>query len=338
MADFTFKAKDVWESILRDCADAKSSIEVEQYILMDDEIGQRFLSLLRDRAADGVKVRLLLDSVGSRSLQGHPLIEALRALGAEVRPYNRIHWRNIFTPHRWFPRNHAKSAMIDARIFHIGSACMADHMADWAEAHVRIEGETIDNIEQDFLYKPEKEDNGYRYLRSRPGHRNPIYQEMLRCIREAAGNICIATPYFMPPILLKRAIVSAARRGVDVRIMVAARPDVGIAGVVAQTYFEKMRKQGVKFYLYEPQMMHAKYVVVDNNWAMIGSANLDYLSMLRNRESNLVIEDDGIVARLAAHFDGATQKSRQVDAAFWPQVSLPVKVLGYLGRVLKKVI
>lgn len=338
MADFTFKAKDVWASLLRDCAEAKSSIEVEQYILMNDAIGERFLSLLRDRAAEGVKVRLLLDSVGSRSLSGHPLINELRELGAEVCPYNRLHWRNIFTPHRWFPRNHAKSAMIDARIFHIGSACMADYMTEWEEAHVRIEGETIHNVEQDFLYKPEKAENGYRYLRSRPGHRNPIYHEMLRCIREATRNICIVTPYFMPPILLKRAIVGAAKRGVDVRIMVAARPDVGIAGVVAQTYFERMRKQGVRFYLYEPEMMHAKYVVVDNNWAMIGSANLDYLSMLRNRESNLVIEDDSVVARLSARFDQASGQCRMVDADFWPQVSLPVKALGYLGRVLKKVL
>ncbi len=338
MASFTFTAAAVWADLVRDCASAQVSIEVEQYILMDDHIGRRFMTLLRDKAAQGVKVRLLLDSVGSRSLRGNPLIAELRQLGAEVQPYNRLHWRNLFTPHRWFPRNHAKSAMIDARIFHIGSACMADYMKDWVEAHVRIEGEVILNVEQDFRYKPEKSDNGYRYLRSRPGHRNPIYHEMLRCIREARKSICIATPYFMPPIRLKRAITDAAKRGVDVRIMVAARPDVGIAGVVGQTYFEKMRKKGVKFFLYGPQMMHAKYVVIDHNWAMIGSANLDYLSMLRNRESNLVVEDDSVVAGLASHFDGAAAQSRLVDEAFWPQVSLPVKLLGYLGRVLKKVI
>ena len=338
MAEFSFKAQKIWDSILKDCADAKTSIEVEQYILMDDEAGQRFLSLLRDKAAEGVKVRLLLDSVGSRSLRGHPLMDELRAQGAEIQIYNRVHWGNLFTPHRWFPRNHAKAIMVDAHIFHVGSACMADYMSSWEEAHIRIEGEIILNVGQDFKYKPEKSDNGYRYLRSTPGRRNPIYQEMLRCIGSAKRSVCIATPYFMPPILLKRAIAGAVRRGVDVRIVVAAAPDVTIAGVVGQTYFEKMRKQGVNIYLYEPAMMHAKYVVVDDNWAMIGSANLDYLSMLRNRETNLVIDQDTVVTELAKHFDENVGKSRIVDQDFWPQVSWPVKALGYLGRVLKKVL
>ena len=338
MAEFSFKAQKIWESILADCQAAKTSIEVEQYILMPDDAGQRFLALLRDKAAAGVNVRLLLDSVGSRSLRGHPLMADLKAAGGHIQIYNRLGWGNIFTPHRWFPRNHAKALMVDARIFHVGSACMADYMHDWEEAHIRIEGEIIQNVEQDFKYIPEKSDNGYRYLRSQPGKRNPIYQEMLRCIAGAQRSVCITTPYFMPPILLKRAIAKAVRRGVKVRILVAAEPDVAIAGVVGQTYFERMRKQGVEIYRYTASMLHAKYVVVDNNWAMIGSANLDYLSMLRNRETNLVIDQDSVVTELAAHFDECIGQSRIVDEDFWPQVPWPTKMLGYFGRLFKKVL
>lgn len=338
MAEFSFKAHEIWDSILTDCAQAQSSIEVEQYILMDDDAGRHFLSLLRDKAAQGVKIRLLLDSVGSRSLRGHPLLAELRQHGAKLQIYNRLGWGNLFTPNRWFPRNHAKALMVDARVFHVGSACMADYMSDWQEAHIRIEGEIIQNVEQDFQYKPEKADNGYRYLRSQPGRRNPIYQEMLRCIGSAKRSVAIVTPYFMPPLLLKRAIGKAIRRGVDVHILVAARPDVAIAGIVGQTYFEKMRKMGVKIHLYDASMMHAKYVVVDDNWAMIGSANLDYLSMLRNREINLVIDQDSVVGKLAAHFDECVAQSQLVDETFWQRVSLPVKLLGYFGRLFKKVL
>lgn len=338
MAEFTFNAAKIWESMMRDCAAAQSSVEVEQYILMDDDIGRRFLSLLRDKARAGVRVRLLLDRVGSRSVYSHVLIEELRAAGGRVRFYNSLHGGRLFTPQKWFPRNHAKTMMVDGRVFHIGSSCMADYMHDWEEAHVRIDGEVIDNIEQDFVYRSEKADNGYRYLRTNPGRRNPIYQEMLQRIRTARASICFATPYFLPPILLKRALIKAARRGIDVRILVAAEPDVPIAGIVGQTYFEKMRRHGVKFYLYEPSMLHAKYMVVDDNWAMIGSANLDYLSLLRNREANLVIEADDVVAELAAHFDASTGKSRFVDADFWRGVAWPVKLLGYLGRAMKKVL
>lgn len=338
MAQYTFKARDIWADIMRDCAAAQSSIEIEQYILMDDTIGQLFLKLLRDKAAAGVKVRLLLDSVGSRSVTNHQLIEELRQLGARVQIYNRMHFGNLFTPQRWFPRNHAKTAMIDGRIFHIGSSCMADDMADWEEAHVRIEGEIIKNIEQDFIYTPEKPNNGYEYLRSRPGRRNPIYQEMMVRIRSAKNSVYMMTPYFMPPILLKRALITAAKRGVDVRILVAARPDVAVAGIVGQTYFEKMRKKGINIYLYEPAMLHSKCMVVDGNWAMVGSANLDYLSLLRNREANLVIDDDTVVAKLADHFNELTIASRLVDASFWQQVPWPEKMLGYLGRLAKKVL
>lgn len=339
MAELRFKAADIWESVLRDCAAAQVSIEVEQYILLDDTIGRRFLTLLRDRAQAGVKVRLLLDRVGSRSVYDHQLVHEIRQLGGEINFYNRIGWANLFTPHSWFPRNHSKTAVIDRHIFHIGSACMADYMADWSEAHLRIAGEIIDNIEQDFDYTADaKASNGYRYLRSKLGHINPIYKEMLLQIRRAKKNVSFVTPYFMPPILLRRAMFKAARRGVEVRLMVAGHSDVPIAAIVGQTYFERMRRKGIKIFLFEPTMLHAKYMVVDDSWAMLGSANLDYLSLLRNREANLVIREKSVVAGLDAHFAEAVAQSRQVDAQFWRNVPGVVKLIGYLGRGLKKVL
>ncbi len=338
MAVFTFKAAEIWDALMQDCAAAQRAIEVEQYILMDDNIGVKFLTLLRDKAAAGVEVRLLIDRVGSRAVCDHPLVMQLRQHGARVQIYNRLKWSHLLAPQRCFPRNHAKTAMIDGRIFHIGSACMADDMAGWQEAHVRIEGETIENIEQDFQYHPEKPDNGYRYLRSQPGRRNPIYHEMLNRIHGAQRSICLATPYLLPPSRLKRALRDAARKNIKVDILTAGSPDVAIAGVVGQTYFEKMRRWGINIHLYDRAMFHGKYMVIDDNWAMIGSANLDYLSMLRNREANLVIDDADGVAALGGHFKQMTAQSRIVDENFWPRVPWPEKLAGYLGRSMKKVL
>lgn len=341
MAEYIFEGADIWKKLIADCAAAQESIELEQYILLDDAIGLRFLTLLRDKAREGIRIRMLLDWMGCRPLTGHPLIDDIRRHGGQVKFYNRMRWHNALFVNRWLPRNHAKTCMIDGRLFHIGSACMGDYMADWHEAHLRLDDEHIDGIEKDFFYHASSQAPRARlfeYLRSRPGRRSPIYREMLARIRQARESVFFVTPYFMPPILLQRALRKASDRGVDVRILIAGNPDVPLALTVGQTYFKRIRRHGARVFLYGPKVLHAKYMVVDDNWAMMGSANLDYLSLLHNREANLLVHDQDVAHVLVRRFKEDCNASREVDDGHWKSVPLSDKVIGYLGRAIKKLL
>lgn len=333
---------DIWRRMYADCEAARTSIEYEQYILRNDAVGLKFLRLFADKARQGVRVRLLLDRVGSRECFGTPELEDLRQAGARVDFYNPLHLGHLFYPARWFPRNHTKTLVVDGRILHLGSACLADYMESWREAHARLSDAPVAGLAADFDVEdvPAKQERscGISYMSSQPGRRNPIYRELLARIRQAHKSVYLVTPYFLPPVMLRRALRRAAKRGLDVRLIAAEKADVPFAGMVSQTYYPRAVKAGIKVYLYSPAVLHAKYAIIDDEWAMIGSTNLDYLSLLRNREANLIVTDAGAVHQLTVRFMQDAGDSIAVTRDFWHNVPWPQKIIGVLGRAMKKVL
>jgi cardiolipin synthase len=271
-----------------------------------------------------------------------PFIHRISELGGKVRFYNKLGWLNLFSPSTWFPRNHSKTMLIDSRIAYVGSACITERMRTWRDVHVRITGDLVHEIEEKFSSKKaikNNDDQPIYYVVSRPGQiTSPVYQKLLEYIHKAEYSICLVTPYFIPPVRLYNALRSAIRRGVDVHILISSETDVPIADLTGRTYIPHLLSHGFKISIYEEAVLHSKYALIDNSWATLGSTNLDYLSLLKNRESNLIIQEKQIVAIMKQIFIHSLEKSRAATAGDWYDLPLQKKITGYLGQFIRKIL
>lgn len=350
---FFSRTADAWDAMYRDCENAKESIEFEQYILMDDPAGHRFLELFAQKAEDGVDVRLMLDGIGSRNLVQSPATEKIRAAGGKVYFYNRIGLSNAFRPSHWFPRNHNKTLLIDGRIGYIGSVCLWNIMKDWRDLHARFTGKLVQDVRQNFnrmwrmaarnvrIPAPRvKQGNGlFRYITTQHWRRpNMLYHELLKHIKKAKSRIWIATPYFLPPWRLRRALRKATRRGVDIRILMSAESDVPLADYVARSFYPRFLRNDMAIFHYKESVLHAKYVLIDEDWATIGSSNMDYLSLTLNREANIIIHEPATVADMAAHFEQDCAISQKIDLTYYKQMPLYQKIIGMFGRMIRRIL
>ena len=344
---FFYKTCEAWDAMFTDCASAEHSIEFEQYILMDDLAGRRFLELFIEKAQAGVLVRLLLDPVGSLGLESSEIFKRLIESGVRVKFYNPLKWINIFLPDTWHPRNHTKTLVIDERVGYVGSVCLHEEMRDWNDLHVRFEGELVQDVQRalhskenrNWLDAKSRRHLIFRYELSRPHrNRNPLYEELLQEIYAAKDEIVLTSPYFLAPWRLRHALYTAINRGVKVKIMISESTDVRIADFVTRTYFRNLLRHGIRIYLFKEGMMHAKYAAVDTTWATIGSMNMDYLSLLHNREGNILIKDVKTVKIIQDHFSDDLNKCTEVTADYCRNIPWHHLAVGWLIRPLKRMI
>lgn len=342
-----------WDAMLADCRAATRSIEMEQYIVANDAVGNAFLDVFIEKQKSGVPVRLLLDRIGSRGVYDSPKINDLVAAGGQVRFYNPPQLSRIFKPVYWFPRNHTKTLLIDSEIAWIGGVCLEEAMADWRDSQIRFKGDAVLPIEEkfslerirwrtrarNFIRRDRDLQLPLEYIVHRPRlGPNPIYRRMVRAIRGARSSVCLVTPYFLPPYGLRRAMRMAAKRGVKVHVMMSAATDAVIADCVSHSYFPWMYRKGIRISLYTKSMLHAKYVIVDDDWATIGSSNLDYLSLKHNREANVIVRDKAVIAVLRGHFNDDLAHCIDAGHDYWHNLPLMHRILGYLGRAIKKIL
>jgi cardiolipin synthase len=339
-----------WDAMLEDCRQATQSIEFEQYILEDDPVGKRFLDVFIDKARRGLKVCLILDKFGSATIYNSPLIKQLRDVGGRVYFYNVIYFYDIFRPWRWFPRTHIKTMLIDSRIAYTGGVCVSQHMTDWRDTQIRVTGPITTQFREAFdraesLIKRKKL-SGYAgkevgkgdfvYLQSAPVTAwHIIYGELVRAIGQAKHSIYISTPFFAPNRRFRLLLRGAARRGIDVRLLVTGHSDVAMADWVCLSYAPKLLKAGARIFRYQNSVMHDKAVVIDDDWATIGSTNMDVLSFFRNRESNLVIRNKDAIAEMKKQFLVDLQHSAELTAEELAKEPYWKIAAGYVARLLK---
>jgi cardiolipin synthase len=347
---FIFRTRDVWEAMYRDCAAAEKSIDMEQYIFLNDEAGNRFLKLFADKARAGVKVRIVLDGVGSILLDKAP-VEEIRKAGGIVHFYHRVRWKRLLAPLRLLPRTHVKTLVVDEKIAHTGSACIRGVMKDWHEMHVRFTGKPVEAVvaEQNRLWdsicngagrphQPQGEKD-LQYFVSEPHFGASFaYNEIIRRIKGAKKHIRIVTPYFMPPRRLRKALEKAKARGVRVDILKSDKTDVPVADAVARIYIPRLLQKGLNLYLFEDAVLHAKYVLVDHDWALIGSVNMDYLSLTRNREASFVLRERQDIETLWDKSEEYVQASRRVDFAYWREIPYLYKLAGRIGWYAREIL
>lgn len=336
MADFDWKlylnTQEAWEAMYADCEKATKTIDLETFIFSVDDIGRRFIDLFIKKTAEGVRVRLILDMVGSYPMYVSSLPEELQQLGIEVHFFNPVSpWRiRNFTSN--FFRTHKKLLVIDRRIVHTGGVNIRDDMKSWRDSHVRLQGELAE--EADFIFArtrriieqrkflPFKKSSVYvknfSFRTNSPRLRQRfIYNELIEAIRNAERYIYLTTPYFVPDIRLLRVLRLAAKRRVDVKILLPLSSNHKVVDFAAQSHFTLLLKAGVKIYRYSDLMLHAKTAVIDGEWATVGSFNLDSLSLLFNYELNVVSNSKDFASELQENFTKDLQSAEQVMPEEW---------------------
>lgn len=280
------RSEEAWTAMLEACAAAKKSIDLEQFIFVPDEVGQKFIDICAKKAKEGVKVRFLWDSAGSWSLFGTFLADDIRRKGIDIAFFNTLLPRtfDILKYRFWFFRNHRRSLIIDDEVAFTGSICLSDRMRDWRETHMRITGDVvleisvafkrmwdranynrkefsskiIDNIGNKVLWHGKLigrdliAKNKINYITNSPQMRRRfLYYRIIEAIRGAQKYIYITTPYFAPTRKLVRVLLLAAYRGVDVRLILPSGSDYRVVDLCGRSYFTNLLKAGVKIYLYK---------------------------------------------------------------------------------------
>jgi cardiolipin synthase len=311
------------ESALRS---AKHSIWAEYYIIKSDETGRRFLELLELRAKEGIEVRLLYDAVGSIGLDARRL-RAIRKAGGRAEgflPLNPLRRRWAF-----HLRNHRKLIVVDGEIGFTGGMNMGDEYsgrarrrghAHFRDTHLQIRGPAVEALAQTFAEdwsfateerlapprRPQAASSSksvVSVISSGPDQEyNAAAFMYFSGIASSQSRCYVTSPYFIPdePTLL--ALVSAAKRGVDVRLLLPARADVILIGPAARSYYPSLVEAGVRIFEYQQSLLHAKTMVVDGRWGMVGSANVDVRSFRLNFEVGALVFDPEFAARMEARF------------------------------------
>ena len=345
--------EEAWAAMLEDCRKAQTSIDIEQFIFVADELGQKFIDICVERAAAGVKVRFLWDAAGSFSFWGASIADDLKTKGIEL-----IFWKTLVPSyHRvpyvraWFLRNHRRTLVIDGNVSYTGSMCIYNPMKNWRDTSVRLEGNVVREMASAFdrmwgratnvQHLPPRvfaRDTQFRYItnKPRPGQRH-VYSQILEAIRSARKYIYITTPYFVPTHRLLRVIKLAAHRGVDVRIILPERTDhYPTLDIAARSYFNTLLQSGVRIFLYRGTVIHSKSIVVDGEWSTVGSLNLDHVSLLYNFEANIVTINAKFAKELSAHFIHDIHESNEIMLDQWRSRFFVERIPEILIRLVRK--
>jgi cardiolipin synthase A/B len=339
---------------------AQRSICLETYILASDATGDRFKLALVERARAGVKVRLIYDAVGSFGLSGD-WVRDLRAAGIEVIDFNPIApWRRRF---HLSHRDHRKILVVDDEIAFTGGLNIANDYAPveeggagWHDMHCQVRGPIVRDLarlfRRNWLRSGGAPYPAPRRTHSDVGsvggsivrllentalrHRATFRRAYLHVIRAARNSIRIENAYFLPERGLRRALVRAARRNVDVQIIVPGHSDVRIIEWASHYVLRGLAKNGVKIWRWRGVMMHAKTAVVDTMWSTIGSYNFDSQSRFNNLEVTVEILDPAIGQELVSVFDASLENCVAYDEDAWHRLPWWTKALAWLAYRLRR--
>lgn len=351
------KAK--FDALFSDIAEARSFIHLQYYILDNDDVGSELKSLLIEKARSGVEVRILYDDVGCWSWRvGHHYFDDLIAVGVQAKPFFKVTFPQLANKLNY--RNHRKVAIIDGKKGYLGGMNVADRYRDgvswgvWRDTHIRIEGNAVHELQSIFLvdwnfttkellskqtYFPKIEPNvgkeKIQLVTSGPLDENkPIALMFLKGITNAKYRVYIQTPYFLPSSEFVYALQIAALSGVDVRIMLPDRSDSPVLQRASQSYITQMLKAGVKIYFYTAGFMHAKAMIIDDEFTTIGSTNFDFRSFEQNFEINAFIYGRDFNATYAAVFEMDRKNCRRITLRSWRKRSMWRKVTESVLRLL----
>lgn len=353
---------DKFDNLFEDIKNAKRYVHVQYYIIRGDELGRKLLSLLIQKAKEGLDVKLLYDGMGCLwTPKG--MFEDLSEAGGEV-----VCFYPPFIPYinlRVNYRNHRKICVIDGEKgytggFNIGTEYVGldKKMGYWRDTHLRIQGSAVQMLELQFLldwrFASKEEiplDNhisyttpsnlchvgttGIQIVASGPDSKWPsIRNGYLKMINEAKESIYLQTPYFIPDDSLLEALKVAALSGIDIRIMIPNKPDHPFVFWASLSYMNELLQAGARCFTYEKGFLHAKTIVIDEKICSVGTANFDIRSFKLNFEVNAFIYDEEIAKKIVTSFQADITHSKELTREIYDQRGTIIKFKESISRLL----
>ncbi len=306
-------------------AAARSRVHFENYILADDEVGNRFADALIERAQAGVTVRLIYDWLGTFRKASRAFWARLRAGGVEVRCFNPP---RLDSPLGWISRDHRKQMIVDGEFGFVSGLCVArmwtgdpaKGIAPWRDTGVVIRGPAIADMERAFariwasLGSPVPEDLirsaadiapqgdvNVRIVASEPATSGTFRLDQL-VVAFARKRVWLTDAYYLGAPTYVQALVTSARDGVDVRMLFTRGSDIPLLKIMSRTGYRALLEAGVRIYEWNGSVLHAKTAVVDSRWARVGSTNLNFASWSGNCELDAVVEDEPFAQQMEAMY------------------------------------
>ena len=350
---------EIFPAMLSAIAAARHTVDFLTFIYWSGEVGQRFADALCERAAAGVRVRLLVDAVGSR-LMDDDLLDQLTASDCELRQFRPL---ARLRPWEVNHRTHRKVVVIDEEVAFTGGVGIADNWKgnaaspdEWRDTHFRLQGPAVDGLRAAFLDNwletgsdlfderidrfPQQEQRGKSVVQVVRGAAetglSDISTLLRTLIRLAERRIRFTTAYFVPDDDLVELLCDARSKGVEVQILLPGpHTDKRFVQVAGETQYGRLVECGVEIWAYQPTMLHAKIVTVDGELCSVGSANLNRRSSAYDEEVNLVVFDRGLTTTLDDHFDEDLRVSKRVTKWSWERRSRSQRALEGMSRVFR---
>jgi cardiolipin synthase len=337
---------------------AKDHINLETYIIEDDEIGQRFAKLLISKQMSGVQVNLIYDSYGSISTP-KAFFEPLIASGGNVLEFNPINPLNTRKDWELSRRDHRKLLIIDGQIAFVGGINISSvyssgsfgksksthNKQQWRDTHLRMTGPVVNEFQKLFIatwneqqgepltfkqYFPGVMIQGNEVVRAIGSNPEEPFSQMfvtlLSVINSAETQISLTNAYFVPDAQMLTALKEAAQRGVDVRLLLPDKTDSNMVFYASRSFYDELLSANVKIYERQKALLHAKTLLVDGVWSTIGSTNLDWRSFTNNQEINAIVLGQDFGAQMQAMYEKDLESSKQITLEDWRKRSISLRI------------
>jgi cardiolipin synthase len=347
-------------------AAAKDTINLETYIFDADELGGRFADLLISKRLAGVRVNILYDCVGTL---GTPdaFFARMRDAGINLCPFNPVNPLARLGNWQLNHRDHRKILVVDGTVGFTGGANISGTYAHgslfhrrsrkpsalgWRDTHLRIEGPAVAALQLLFVESwlsqdPDLDPTGFfpaateagdrtvRVLGSAPGSDFEIYRAYVQAIEHAVRTIHLTAAYFVPDAQIVRSLTDAARRGVQVQIILTSVSDSGLVHQASQSYYQELLQAGIQVFQLKSSVLHAKTAVIDGAWSTVGSTNMDMRSFLFNREVNVIVLGDSFGQDMEAAFREDLKNSTEVNREDWARRPRGERAKEWAARILE---
>jgi cardiolipin synthase len=355
------------DAMLAAISNAKDHINLETYIFDQDEMGIRFAELLMAKQREGVQVNIIYDSIGTLGTPSE-FFDKMRAAGIRLTEFNPVNPLKRLGRWRLNNRDHRKILVVDGKIAFTGGINIANDYSrsslfrsrrkgnsdlGWRDTHIQIEGPAVASLQWLFLDTwasqnkdelpdrqffpplPEVGDKVVRVIASKPNGDYEIYKAYVLAMQEAQKSIHLTAAYFTPDAQIMDALVQAARRGVDVKVLFPSISDAGLVFYAGRSFYTELLEAGVKIYRLKASVLHAKTAVIDGVWSTVGSANIDIRSFLHNSEINVVVLGEAFGASMESAFQEDLKNSDEVTKEAWEQRPLSDRIREWAARSME---
>ncbi len=352
-----------YPAMLQAIGDASRSVNMELYIFQPGKIADQFVAELSAKARQGVTVTIVVDALGSLSLWGRPL-RRLRRAGCRIQSYQRLRWYSLA---RLNNRTHRELLVVDGTTAFIGGAGIADWWVypsfkrlrwhkPWRDTMARVEGPIVAALQgvaaENWLeccgeiltgpeFFPNLEAVGETtafVVKSSPSDRATASRVTFQMLIEGCDqSVRISTPYFLPDRALRRALIETARRGVSITIILPGRAtDQKWVRLASRRMWGQLLEAGVRIFEYRDTMTHAKVLIADELWSVLGTTNIDNRSFEHNDEINVAMRDAELAARLLQDYERDLGDSDEISFDRWKRRAIWEKIVGRFVWILER--